>query len=122
MKLENAEAEQVREHNERFAKGEVSFPILPEWGTAAMLTLAVASADKTLAVMVSPDKHKWRAMALETGHFDTEQVLDDHAHKILGLFDKAGEAIEAAEKYATEWLKGRIVPEPKCGCEEIPPP
>lgn len=72
---------------------------------------------------------QWSVMALETptqkkiGDPDVvasvNAVLDNHSHKVIGVFD-FGQAIAEAEKYADAWLARAGAPaDDACGCQDI---
>jgi hypothetical protein len=66
---------------------------------------------------------KLQLVAIETSSSaeKTEDVFEDHAHKVIDRFDDYPAAFKAAEKYCGEWLKAQRenVKLKKCACEEI---
>jgi hypothetical protein len=51
----------------------------------------------------------------------TNNIFDDHSHKIVGLFTTLTKAKKAGETYAKEFLASKKKPA-KCGCKTIKTP
>jgi len=47
-----------------------------------------------------------------------EEVLDDHSHKVVGMYSSARKAFDAGEGYALHWFKHGTRME-QCACDEI---
>ena len=79
---------------------------------------------RRLGLVIAQEMEKVSLLALETstGVRTPEDVLDDHAHKIVDRFDDFPSAFRAAEKYCTEWIKAQRenVKLQKCKCGDIP--
>lgn len=95
------------------------------WESQAAFASSVTKENRKLLVFVQPSPRGWAALSLEIpdGDVDDENVLDNHAHKMIGRYPTAAHAFEAAESFAAAWLKGWKAAEHKnCECGEIPDP
>jgi hypothetical protein len=100
--------------------------ILP-WSTRAQLALTAVRAERVLIVLV--DVESCSILGLETarpprgvGAEALDQVLDQHAHKLIGHGKTLADAIARAELFAAEWAWPLKTPAPtleQCGCGEI---
>lgn len=78
--------------------------------------------ERKLGVTVATNGGEWVALALE-GPIDFEHVLDDHAHQLLGRYAKPGDAFQAAEAFARQWLAGENRDQVlACACADIQKP
>lgn len=88
-----------------------------DWQTRAGL-IGVATRkndDRRLVISIDEDKQKdwWQTVALELPKSveSTEEVLENHAHVMLGRFPTMKTAMEAGEKYVAAWRKSSTMPD-----------
>ncbi|SRR5260221_494969 len=94
------------------------------WSSQALLMADVTRRKRSLGLFVAPSHDGWRVLSLETGSQGTaEQILDQHAHKLIGRYDSVARAVERAESFARSWLAGaKSAQHPACDCDEIAAP
>ena len=65
---------------------------------------------------------KWMVMAVEsTASMAPTDILDDHSHKTVGIYEDQETAKRAAESFQKAWLRGfRATKAKKCACKEMP--
>lgn len=94
------------------------------WATDVVYTARVNRREHLLSVTVAElGDGQWYAIALEIGKNVAESksvdaVLENHAHRNLGLFLTKEEAQAAAESFAKRWCKKKST-EPACTCADI---
>jgi len=83
--------------------------------------------EKRLAFTVHPEPGsllgRWSVVAITTSGkaVTADEILEDHGHKILGVYPSLLTAIETAESFATAWVRGyKATTTPDCECDEIP--
>ena len=89
------------------------------WDVAALHTATLEREDGrilTFTVAWDTPKQKYVVIAIEGGTLG-EDVLADHAHANLGVFDEEKDAKKACEDYGKVWLGGADAE--ACDCEEI---
>jgi len=91
------------------------------WTTTTQFVCTLARGDERIAVAVQPHLDKWQALALVTRDgAGVEEVLDNHAHKVIGLYDSPASALAAAEGFAIAWFKKFKATNAKaCACAEL---
>lgn len=93
------------------------------WQTHASFYLTTVGQERTLSIFVACRGADWLVAAIETPKDATtpESVFDSHAHKIVGSYDSAGEAFQAAESFRASWWKGHKASSFRevCACDEI---
>lgn len=101
-------------------------PLALDWAVSAQWLAKVGERDgRTLAVGVATlagKKSGWAVFGLDTpaDAGSTADVLDDHAHKMIGEYATPGEAFGAAESFARAWLRGfRSCKIERCDCVEL---
>jgi hypothetical protein len=96
-------------------------PPLGEWFELRQLMMHVRRSDGVylfLNVGAAAPGAPIHVAAVETPKLS--DVLDDHAHKIVGTYGTEERAIAAAEGFARSWLAGhKATAMPGCECEEI---
>jgi hypothetical protein len=104
----------------------VSAPILDEpFEWRAGIQLAVVVTGPTSRVIVTVLKYtdadtEWFVGAVESPL--GADILEDHAHKIVGKYKSLTEALAAGESFGRAWLKGfKATKMDACACEEIEP-
>lgn len=96
------------------------------WTATTQLVAMVVHEDKRLALLMNPNlpgtPGEWSVMAVVMpATVQTAQgVLDDHSHKIVGVYPSLGLAFTAAEGFARAWAKHfKATETEKCGCDEV---
>lgn len=76
-----------------------------KWEASAAFMTLLSRDDVKLMLLVNNHMGKWNVLALETRQEVAENILDDHAHKIIGIYDSPVKAITAAEGFARSWSR-----------------
>jgi hypothetical protein len=101
------------------------WPVL-DWHAQAQF-IGIANRDSLkLAIAVSAVGSGWQVVAIVTKEDirTTEELFDDHSHKVVGNYPSPAQAFEAAESFAGAWLKDSASTRAaeKCACDELPAP
>jgi hypothetical protein len=93
------------------------------WSTQAGFVYCVDSvAEKLMCFVTLQSQGLWGAMALSRPLDATSEqdVLDAHAHQMIGSYASAVEALRATESFAAAWLKDhRATRSARCPCPPI---
>ncbi len=98
---------------------------LPPWSYQVQETLSVKRDDREMIIAVQrgrdrkTNKMVIMALAVEGPPNAGIDVLDDHAHKLIGSFKTIEAAKRASERYALKWIEAGTSVE-KCPCKEPP--
>lgn len=90
-----------------------------DWSTHVSHALTLRRGSMQLSVgLTNAGSGLWGVIAIETpaktAH-KPQEILDNHAHDLIGMFSFA-QAVIAAEQYAAAWRPGQ---KPACPCEVI---
>jgi hypothetical protein len=90
-----------------------------EWNLVTFLrTIASRSDGRSLIMQVGGDGDSWFAIGVEVPRASNAlEVLDDHAHRLVGEFANPKAAQRAAETFTRRWLRGTKID--ACGCKRI---
>ncbi len=99
------------------------------WKTSAQIMALVERKGLKLFVGLQPiDDDTWGVLALETPVVKKKKaqtfkqsgqaILDNHAHELIGTYDLAT-ALQVANGYIRQWLRGEKPSVEKCECGEI---
>jgi hypothetical protein len=80
----------------------------------------VQHGDMSLGVSIVGIPGEWKVIAIETDKRDAEEILESHAHEILGDFKRFSEAEKRAVLYAERWFERKAKEfKKKCACGPI---
>jgi len=99
-------------------------PFLPEWVVSVTLGRTFTRDDgRSLMIAIQAEGERFGVLALEgPGTMRGPEVLDDHAHKIVGLYPSIVAALAAAQSFAESWSRDRKASRfEACNCDEITP-
>jgi len=96
-------------------------PWLPVWSPQAQLLGFTVRGDRKLGLTIAGSGSEYYLLAIETGGSVPQEVLDEHAHELVGVYPAMNAAMTAATEYAKNWWRARSKKKhwPRCSCEGI---